>query len=358
MRFESYDGDRQRFAIPAFRARIAHSARLITFVHIPAACGFAPSARTMRPMPKHVFVTGATGFVGSAVVHELLNRGHRVTALVHRRSPDDAVASRIRIVEGDLFDARALDAAMSGCDAAIHLVGIIVEKPGRGVTFERIHFEGTKSVVDAARRSNVRRYLQMSALGTRPDAVSSYHRTKYKAEQYVMNSGLDWTTFRPSMIHGPGGEFMRMEARWARRTYPPFLFMPYFGAGALGRGGAGNLQPVFVNDVARAFADALDNPGTIGEIYPLAGAQVITWPELHRITARAILGKKRWVMPLPAWYARAVTHIVPAALLPFNRDQVIMSQEDNTADMTKFAHDLGWTPGGFEERLQGYAKQL
>jgi NADH dehydrogenase len=309
-------------------------------------------------MPKQIFQTGGAGFVGSAIIDELLARGHRVTAMVHQRPLDPAIASRVRTVEGDLFDRRALDDAMSGADAAVHLVGIIMEKPKRGVTFERIHFEGTKAVVDAARRNNVRRYVHMSALGTRPDAVSTYHRTKYKAEQYVMNSGLDWTIFRPSMIHGPRGEFMQMEARWARRKAPPFLFMPYFGAGAFGRGGAGKLQPVFVKDVARAFADALDNPDTIGEIYPLVGSQVITWPELHRITAQAVIGKRRWVMPLPAWYARAVTHVLPASMLPFNRDQVIMSQEDNTADMSKFTDDFGWTPGGFEEQLKGYANQL
>src|SRR5215208_5826486 len=123
----------------------------------------------------------------------------------------------------------------------------------------------------------------MSALGTRSDAVSQYHKTKYKTERYVMESGLDWTIFRPSMIHGAKGEFMKMEAAWARGEAAPFLFMPYFGAGALGRGGAGKLQPVSVKDVAGAFVEALGNPKTVGEIYPLAGAQVVTWPEMHRI---------------------------------------------------------------------------
>jgi uncharacterized protein YbjT (DUF2867 family) len=309
-------------------------------------------------MSKRVFLTGGSGFVGSAVIEELLTRGHHVTALAHRRPLDPSIASRVTTVEGDLFDAPALDKGLAGADAAIHIVGIIMEKPKRGVTFERIHFEGARSVADAAWRNNVRRYLHMSALGTRPGAVSTYHKTKFKAEQYVQTSGLDWTIFRPSMIHGPKGEFMKMEANWARRKAPPFLFMPYFGAGAFGRGGAGNLQPVYVKDVAKAFADALENPNTVGEIYPLAGSQVLTWPQLHHTIAQAVVGKKRKVMPIPAWYAKALTYAVPAALLPFNRDQVIMSQEDNTADMTKFKDDFGWTPGAFEEQLQEYAKQL
>jgi NADH dehydrogenase len=198
----------------------------------------------------------------------------------------------------------------------------------------------------------------MSALGTRPDAVSQYHRTKYKAEEYVRRSGLDWTIFRPSMIHGPGGELMQMEAGWARQRKPPFLFMPYFGAGAMGRGGAGMLQPVYVKDVARAFVDALEKPATVRETYPLGGPDRLTWPELHRTVSEVVVGKKRWVMPVPAWYATALTRVVPQRLLPFNRDQVIMSQEDNTCDLTKFRDDFGWEPTPLREAVRSYARRL
>lgn len=303
-----------------------------------------------------VFVTGGSGFVGSAVIEQLLEKGHEVRALVNRR--DLGFGERVSSVRGDLFDAEALQRGMSGADAVIHLVGIIMERPSKGVTFERIHHQGTRSVVDAARRAGVKRYVHMSALGTRPDAVSTYHKTKFAAEEYVRASGLDWTIFRPSMIHGPRGELMQMEAKWARKKAPPFLFMPYFGAGAMGRGGAGKLQPVSVKDVARAFVEALTNPKTIGEVYPLAGSQVLTWPQMHQIAAQAIVGKKRWVMALPVWKAKLLTRIVPGALLPFNRDQVIMSQEDNTADMTKFVDAFGWTPGAFENDVKGYAGEL
>jgi NADH dehydrogenase len=226
------------------------------------------------------------------------------------------------------------------------------------VTFQRIHHQGTIAVVDAAKRNGIQRYIHMSALGTRPDAISAYHKTKYAAEQYVRASGLDWTIFRPSFIHGPRGEFMQMVAKWARHKAPPFLFMPYFGRGALGRGGAGKLQPVWVNDVARAFVDALSNPKMIGEIYMLGGPDEYTWPQLHHLSSQAIVGKRRAAVAIPAWYAKFVTHIAPRKLLPFNYDQVIMSQEDNTCDITKFTDDFGWTPAAFEPTLKSYAGQL
>src|SRR5688500_11007574 len=187
-----------------------------------------------------------------------------------------------------------------------------------------MHIHATHHDVDAAKRNDLNRYLHMSALGTRCDAVSDYHRTKFRAEEYVRASALDWSIFRPSFIHGPGGEFMQMEAKWARRKAPPFLFMPYFGAGALGRGGAGKLQPVHVKDVARAFVDCLENPKTIREIYPIGGPDRLTWPQLHHAVAEAVVGHRRWVMPMPAWKAKLLTNLVPPPLLPFNRDQVIM----------------------------------
>lgn len=307
-------------------------------------------------MPGKVFVTGGSGFVGQAVITELTTRGYGVHALVNRGQI--ASAGNVQSFNGSMFDDAVLTAAIAGCDAVIHLVGIIMENPSKGATFDRIHHQGTRHVVDAAKRAGVKRYVHMSALGVRPNAVSAYHRTKFEAEEYVRSSGLDWTIIRPSLIHGPKGEFMRMEAKWARRQAAPFLFMPYFGAGLLGRGGAGKLQPVYVNDVARAFVDSLEKPQTIGEIYPLGGPHQLTWFELHRAVAVGITGKKRAVVPIPAWYAKLLTKITPAALLPFNEAQVIMSQEDNTTDISKLIADFGWEPVPFEPTLQGYATEL
>src|SRR5581483_281406 len=294
---------------------------------------------------------------GSAVIGELIARQHHVHALVNRRKLDD-FGSAVHSYRGDLFDSRALDEAMDGCDAVMHLVGIIMEHPSRGITFERIHFEGARNVIDAAIRNGVKRFVHMSALGVRLDAVSNYHKTKYRAEEYLRGSNLEWTIFRPSMIHGRRGEFMQMEAKWARRKAPPFLVMPYFGAGLLGRGGAGMLQPVYVNDVARAFVDAMEKNQTIGETYPLGGAEQLSWPEMHRAVARAVMGHPRWVLPIPAWYAKILARIGVGKLAGFNRDQIVMSQGENTCDLTKFEHDFGLSPVGFEQSLSSYAGSL
>jgi nucleoside-diphosphate-sugar epimerase len=127
-------------------------------------------------MPSRVMVTGASGFVGTAVLEELASRNYSVNALTNQR-PVRAGGSLVESVKGSLFDRQSLLSAMQGCDAVIHLVGIIMEKPSQGITFERIHFQGTRNLVDAAKAAGIKRFIHMSALGTRPDAVSTYHKT-------------------------------------------------------------------------------------------------------------------------------------------------------------------------------------
>ena len=291
-------------------------------------------------LTKTVFVTGASGFVGSAVVGALVERGHRVVALV-RGAKSVFEAASVVTVRGDLLEPATWRAPLAGCDAVIHLVGIIREDAANGVTFERMHVQGTRAIVDATRDAKILRYVHMSALGARQNAVSEYHRTKFAAEEYVRRSGLDWTVFRPSLIHGERGEFMRLLSGWARK---PVGVMPYFGRGVTGLFDCGRLQPVYVNDVARAFVEALDRP-VAGKTYDLVGAEVVDWPTLYRLVGQALHRRVR-PLPVPAWYGNLLTRLLPGGWLPFNRDQVLMAKEDNTGDIAPFAADFGWSPRG------------
>jgi nucleoside-diphosphate-sugar epimerase len=307
-------------------------------------------------MAARVLVTGGTGFVGTAVINELRSRGIGLNALLAEK-PMLAVGD-MKVFPGGLFDPSAVDKSIEGCDAVIHLVGIIRENKSRDITFEKVHVQGTQKIVDAAVRHGVQRYIHMSAMGSRENAPARYHQTKWKAEQYVRASPLKWTILRPSIIHGPKGEFMRMEAAMARKKAAPYFFMPYFGKGPLGRGGAGMIQPVYVQDVARAIVEALDNPRTIGKSYDLPGPDRLTWPQMHHIASEKIAGKALHSMPVPIWIAYLLTRIVPGSKLPFNRDQIVMSQEDNVGETADFTRDFGWTPRGFSESLSEYAQMI
>ncbi len=325
-----------------------------------------------EPFLTRVFLTGATGFVGGHVLRDLVARGHKVVCLVRDRqrfmnSLRNVPTDRIETVVGDLFDDAALTEGTKGAEAVVHLVGIIAEDPLKGQTFERIHTEATGRVINAAKAADVKRYVHMSALGTRVNAVSEYHRTKWAAENLVRTSGLDWTIFRPSLIHGPDGEFMQMLKTFVCDAIvpafgflpSPFPVIPYFGDGR------NRIQPVSVKDVAHCFASALSKPETTGKVFELGGARAITWRELYQTCRELIPNSKSWKpmvgMPVPVAKLMAAT-VMKLPILPkslrFNAGQVQMSQEDSVCDVRPAEEAFGIRMRDFRTELTAYADLL
>ena len=315
--------------------------------------------------PRCVAVTGATGFIGRNLVRELTQRGHRVRALAQRRDFARSLPrENVTVVVGDIFDASDMDDLTAGADAMIHLIGIRREMPG-GVTYEKLHVESTRSALAATERSGATRFLQMSALGARPEAACLYHRTKWEAEELVRASGLDWTILRPSVILGPDGEFIKLAQGWARGEESPKHFMPYFSRPMPMAGErvpdradlAALVQPISVQDVARSFAEALVRPEAIGEAYALVGPDVLTWPQLLVLIRDATPGAKRHIQPIgiPAQIASPAAMVFQkiglGTLLPFGPSEPIMATEDSTGSPAKVRADLGVTPASFEDTL-------
>lgn len=317
------------------------------------------------PALSNVMVTGATGFVGRSVVRELLARGLtpvclvRSTGKLSKQHPQIAPDRFVSVV-GDLGDRDALLEAAGKSDAAIHLVGIIIARRLKGQTFARVHERGTRNVLDVVRDSGIKRYVHVSALGTRPEALSAYHRSKWAAEEFVHASGLDWTILRPSLIHGPDGEFMRLMRRFVCAWVPPVI--PYFGAGDA------KLQPVSVKDVAYCIVESLLRDETIAQTYPLGGPQAYSWVEFYN-TCRALMPRAKHWKPLvsqPVLVAKTMAALSgpPMALaelvLPtlgmfrFDAGQVQMSQEDSTCDHTIAEAAFGLRMRRFEDELAAY----
>lgn len=300
----------------------------------------------------NILVTGATGFIGRVVARELRRKGHRL--LILARSPD-APAVRALATEtaadvraGDVASPAALPEVVRGADAIVHLVGIISEA-GR-TTFENVHARGTAGLVAAAQAAGVSRFVHMSALGTRAGAVSRYHQTKWAAEESVRGSTLRWTIFRPSLVYGPEDHFVNLFAKMAR--WSPVLPV-------MGRDRA-LLQPVAVEAVARAFAASVDEPRSEHRMFDLCGPERMTFPELLDRILR-VLGKWRLKMRVPLAVARAqarVLEILIGTVLgkppPFNRDQLIMLQEDNVGDPGPADALFGLRHPAFNEGIARY----
>lgn len=305
-----------------------------------------------------VALFGGTGFVGSYLVEELLERNHQPVLLVRpgseRKMPQ---SEKCILIQGDLDDPAAIRSTIEGSTAVIFSVGIIREDRKRGQTFDKIQFEHAKMVMDAAVDLGVSRFILMSANGVRPDGTA-YQRSKYMAEEYLKTTDLQGTIFRPSVIFGdPRGrtEFCT-QLRDELIQLP--LPAPLFYQGLLPTGaGSFLLSPIHVRDVATIFVKALELPETIGQTFVLGSREAVDWKTTVGMIAKAS-GRRKWMVPVPASIVKIVAALMDRfRFFPITRDQLAMLLEGNVADPEKAFHVFGIDPITFVTENLAYLKE-
>ena len=291
-----------------------------------------------------ILVTGANGFVGRNLVRRLQKDGIAVRALVRNA----AKAARLRdlgaeLVDGDISNLSSLEAAMKGCAKVIHLVGIIQEAPG--VTFKGVHVDGTRNLLEAAKKEGVRHFIYQSALGSRPNAKSQYHRTKWEAEELVRASGLPFTILRPSLIYGPGDLFTVRLAETIKLS--PVL--PVIGTGQ------SKVQPIFIDDVNECIQKISMSDSYLNEMYEIGGPEQLTYEEVTKAIAAA-LGIRRPTVHMPMFFMRTMAKVAETVLSkpPVTIDQLIMLQEDNVCSMRDIREVFGIEPVRFRDGLSRF----
>lgn len=294
-----------------------------------------------------VFLTGGTGFVGRHIARRTAERGHRLRALV--REPESAGSLTelgAELVEGDVTGDEVLDEAIAGCDVVIQLVGIIRERPPEQ-TFENVHTRGTRRVLEAAQRADVGKFILMSALGAKTDGTA-YQRTKYEAEEVVRRSGIPYVIFRPSVIVGPDGEFMRLLLRMVRRL----RLIPVIGDGRY------RLQPVDVADLADAFVQAAERENLKNESFDIGGPHKLTYNRILEIICEELGLRRRLVHVSP----RIVRPLVDLASnwrlpTPISSDELVMMFEESIVpgDGNVLREVFGLEPTPFRSVLQRLA---
>jgi len=285
-----------------------------------------------------VFLTGATGFVGGYVLKQLLAAGHSVRALVRDPAPAKLPAgNRTELVRGDIVEASGLNEGMQGCEAVIHLVGIITET-GKN-TFENVHHIGTHNLVEAAQRNGISRFVQMSALGVRADGVSEYQTSKWKGEEKVRQSGISYCILRPSLIFGPGSGFVRQMLDIMRKAP---IFRPVPGSGKP------RFRPIYVQDVAACFVQALSNPEVTNKTVELGGGDELSLNEVLQTIADAVGIRKPAVhVPMPLMFVGAAMAQTFLPHPPVTVGQLRMLKEGSTCDLGPMIAAFGIQPVGF-----------
>ena len=301
-----------------------------------------------------VAIIGGTGFVGGYLTDALLAAGHEPVLLV-REGSESKVRQRDRVttVTGNIETPDALRSALEGCDAVIYNVGILREFPREGITFESTQYDGLVRTVAAAKEAGIKRLLLMSANGVKRPGTA-YQETKRRAEEHAMQSGLDVTVLRPSVIFGdPRGTMEFATQLYGEMVRPPIPAVGFF-SGLDRDKGAVVMSPVHIDDVSSAFVAALEDDSTIGQTISLGGSETLTWPEMIRRIAAAV-GKKKVILPMPIALMRVGATLLdwlPA--FPVTRGQLTMLEEGNDADPTVLHALIGREPQSFTAESLAY----
>jgi nucleoside-diphosphate-sugar epimerase len=287
-----------------------------------------------------VAVTGATGFIGTHLVHALVARGVNVVAVARAPRDDDQshelAVSRVR---AELVDEEALAEAFRGCDAVLHLAG--GGTADQRATWET-NAEGTRHVVAACRRAGVGRMMLASTVTVTRTRVSAYGASKRDAEREVLESGLDATIFRFAFVYGLGrtGVFARLVE--LARCLP---VVPVIGTGEL------DIAPVYVDDVVDAIVAALQRPEiSAWKIYTLAGPPA-TFDEVVDGVLQH-LGSSKPKLHIPGWAALALARVLSRLSdPPITCDNVLgMIQEaDHNSSLARA--DLDFSPRPLRQGL-------
>jgi len=294
-----------------------------------------------------LLVTGATGFVGAHLIQRLRKFDVPVRAIVRNDNKAGLIKDLgVEIVSGDLSDKATLEQAAQGCERVVHLVGIIQETAG--ATFQDVHVEGTRNIIGAAQKAGVRHFFYQSALGTRPGAKSTYHKTKWEAEEIVRHSGMPFTILRPSLIFGPGDQFTLKLSEVIRLS--PVL--PIIGSGK------SKVQPIFIDDVVSCIVKAVTSESFLNEMFEIGGPEQLTYEEVN-IAIAEVMGIRRPLLHLPLRFLKTTAGLLDAVLPnpPVTYDQLIMLQEDNICSMRDIHDAFGIEPIKFREGLSKFIRK-
>jgi len=307
------------------------------------------------------FIAGGTGFIGSHLVSSLGEAGFQGRCLIRslRSSGKGRICKNAGFdaVIGDITDRESLKGKLDNCEVVVHLVGIIEESDG--LTFEKVHVEGTRNLVEEAQKSQVKHFFYQSSLGASPSSWSRYLKTKAEAEKIVRESGIPYTIFRPSIVVGMGDGFTAKLKDLI--TYSPVVPVP-------GEGKA-KFQPIYVGDLVKCFIKLFSTPlplvHPVSPVYELGGPEQLTYNEMLALLMEAMGCHKPVIhvpiemvkMSLPlSRISQGIGSIFGKKIPSITSDQLRMLESDNICDIDAVERQFGHVPIRYREALKLFIK--
>ena len=297
-----------------------------------------------------ILVTGGSGVVGTGTVTELLGRGHSVVLLARHADQDARQWPHgVTPVKGDVADLDSITGAADGCDAVLHVAGIVDESPPEA-SFDRVNVQGTRNVCAEAERAGVSRLVFVSSLGA-PEGASGYHKSKREAEQIVRQFRGNWTICRPGNVYGPGDGQISVMLRLVRGVTP---IVPTVGSGDQ------TFQPIWWEDLAKALAIVVERDDLGGQELDLAGGETTCQNDLHGRMGR-ITGRDVTSLPVPEMFASLGAKAISMVgwKIPFSDAELQMLREGNVippGGTNALVETLGITPTPLDEGLRKLAE--
>tara|TARA_B110000438_G_C15774202_1_gene633314 strand:- start:5 stop:964 length:960 start_codon:yes stop_codon:yes gene_type:complete len=311
---------------------------------------------------------GGTGFVGTYIIDELIANQITPRLLIRQNSEKKLLEpTKTEYVHGDIENFEAIKETLEGCDAAIYLIALIREFPSKNLTNDRLQYLGTKRVSEACEKVGVKRFILMSALGVNEGRkTSGYMISKYKSEEVLKKSSLDWTIIRPSSLFGnPRGggrpEFCAMLNKELLNLIPypksiPFPAPSFFkGINPL-KSGQFSLSMIHVKDVATLFIKILKDKSSVGQTLEVGGLEKISWNTIIK-TIGNVTFRKVFMLPTPFFIVEFVASLLDRfSWFPAGKEQLNDLIIGNTCDSSDILEKYNIDPIKFNDQNISYLK--
>ena len=294
-----------------------------------------------------VAVFGGTGYVGSYIVEELVNQGFTPRLLVRNGSEKKIMKpKKCEIFKGDIDNTDIVEEVISQADVVIYLIAVIREFPRKGITWEKLQFKAVRSCIDISKTHNVKKFILMSANGVKPHGTN-YQKTKFMADEYLKNSGLNYTIFRPTSLFGDprGNGRPEFNTQILNDMLSLPIPAPLFHNGLVPlNAGEFSFSPIHVKDVASIFVKSINNESMLNKIYNLGGPDKVSWKNMIKTVSQAV-GKKKFAIPAPVFVVKSIASIFKYfKWFPVTPEQLTMIMEDNTCESKELFENLKINP--------------